>query len=362
MFTLGTHFNELLKNIRPPDDRIEAAVELPAKVRDYLRTHQDFATCAPHSRLAGSYAQNMSACDVKDVDFLVRIPGDPEACDPAPRKVIRDLANVLEELPDALGYEGGFAEVDVERARRSVHVYLPSEDFHLDAVPCIAPDGFDEPLWVPDRGWNKWVLSHPLGYVRLLNELNKEHGEKVKPLGRLLKHFRNVQMKSRKPKSYWLGVLLVQCVDCEDGLDTRKSLAELFHDLLAAVYEQYDHLLWTSDTVTPNLSDPMLGHNVSWNWSRTHFQTFMARVKDGRDLANQALNAGDRATAIEKWQKVFGEEYFPLDVSAAAKTQAEYGWPNKASVCATGIITRSPAASVLATPILATKFHGSSDG
>ena len=356
MYTLGTHFEELLVNIRPPVDRVVAARELPPKVRDFLREHEEFITCAPHSRLAGSYAQDMSVGDIKDVDFLVRIPGDPRTCTPSPRRIISNLADVLDSLPEALGFDG-CAGVDVERARRSVHVYICGKEFHLDVVPCIAPDGFEKPIWVPDRGWNKWVRSHPIGFVLLLDKLNGKYGGKVKPLGKLLKHFRNVQMNSRKPKSYWLGALLVNEILCDHGLDMRKSLAELFHGLLAAIHTRYDHLRWTSNTATPNLKDPMLGHNVSWNWSRSHFETFMRRVKEGRDLAYKALEANDRETAIGLWQRVFGEDYFPDNVTKAAGSQAQSGWPGSAYVTTTGLVTAARVAAV-STPSMPTRFHG----
>lgn len=134
MLTLGTHFDELLKNIRPPQERLDAARDLPPLVRDYLKTHQDFSTVAPHSRLVGSYAQHMPVGDVKDVDFLVRVDGDPEANEPEAKQLIQELKNALDDLPEALGYEG-WAGVDIERARRSVHVYIKGRDFHLDGVP-----------------------------------------------------------------------------------------------------------------------------------------------------------------------------------------------------------------------------------
>ena len=71
MYTLGTHFEELFKNLRPPQDRLDAARDLPPLVRDYLKEHKEFATVAPHSRLVGSYGQDAAVDDVKDVDFLV---------------------------------------------------------------------------------------------------------------------------------------------------------------------------------------------------------------------------------------------------------------------------------------------------
>ena len=84
MFPLITHFEKLLKNIQPPKERLEAAQELPWKVRNYIKGSKDFVTVYPHTRLAGSYAQYMAVGDVKDVDTLVRVPGDPKANRPLP--------------------------------------------------------------------------------------------------------------------------------------------------------------------------------------------------------------------------------------------------------------------------------------
>jgi hypothetical protein len=264
MYTLNTYFLKLLEAIKPPQDRLDAAVELPDQVRTYLKEHEEFVTVAPHSRLAGSYAQHLTVGDVKDVDFLVFVDGDPHQNDPEAKAVINDLKRALDELPEALGY-GGYASIDVNRARRSVHVYFEEHDFHLDAVPVIAPDGVDESLYVPDRGWNEWVESHPLGYIQLISDLDQAHGGKVRRLGKLFKHFRDYQMKTRKPKSYWLGALLVEHVQRDDGLDMTQPLAVLFRDLVEAVYCDFEELFEADSSDTPAIADPMLGHDISWN-------------------------------------------------------------------------------------------------
>ncbi len=67
VFPLRTYFDELLKNVRPPQHRIEAAQELPPLVREYIKQSKEFPTVYPHTRLAGSYPQKMGAGDVKDV-------------------------------------------------------------------------------------------------------------------------------------------------------------------------------------------------------------------------------------------------------------------------------------------------------
>lgn len=357
MYTLGTHFDQMLSNIQPPEDHLEAARDLPPLVRQYLEKHEGFPTVTPHSRLAGSYAQGMLAGGVKDVDFLVRVSGDPEANKPEAKRLIQDLRNTLRGLPAALGLEGD-ADVDLERARRSVHVYFKERDFHLDVVPCIAPNGFDNVLWVPDRDLNSWLESHPIGYINLLEELNLAHNGKVKKLGRLFKHFRNYLMKNRRPKSYWLGALLVHHVRRDNGLDMSQPLAVIFRDLLDAIHSQYDHLLWTSATATPHIEDPMLGHDISWNWSRPHFETFMRRIDEGRQWATQALDSDRRDDAIALWQRIFGDEYFPADVSEVASRLARQGLPGHAFVGATGLIASTKPSSGSSVPTRPTTFHG----
>jgi len=358
MMTFTTHFQVLLKNIRPADERTQAAETLPPLVRSYLEEHMEFETLAPHSRLVGSYAQNMSVGDVKDVDFLVRVDGDPENNEPEAKQVVQDLKKALDGLPAALEKDG-YADIDVERARRSVHVYIEDEDFHIDAVPCIAPDGFDEPIWVPDRGWNKWVPSHPVGYIKLLNDLNREHGRKVKPLGKLLKHFRNYQMKTRRPKSYWLGALLVHHV--QENLDTSQPLAVLFRDLMKAIYNEFAPILGRTDGAVPHIKDPVLGHDISWNWERSHFETFMRRVKEAWNWADRALclDPDKRDEAIELWQKIFGEEYFPSEVEEAAMEQAKASYPGASVVSRSGLVVPAAAALGSFTATRPTRFYGS---
>lgn len=354
---LTTHFEELLKNVRPPKDRIKLAQELPPLVRDYIKQSKDFATLAPHSRLVGSYAQKMGAGDVKDVDTLIRVPGDPEKNEPEAKRLIGDLKKLLDGLPAylaALGYSVT-GEIEVEKARRSIHIYFNDKDFHLDFVPCIALDGFDHKIYVPDQGFNKWIASHPIGYNNLLSELNKEHSGKVKPLGILLKHFRNQHMKTRQPKSYWLGAMLIHHID---RLNMDDCLGLLFYNLLDSIYQQYDHLLCTSSTATPNIRDPILDHNVSWNWDRSHFETFMRRIDDGRNWAIKALETDDRDKAIIYWQRVFGENYFPSNIETAAFDLASAGMPGKSLVRSNGLILPSQTALGLCVTSQPTKFHG----
>lgn len=363
MPTLNIHFDKLIKNLKPPANRIEAAQELPSLVREYLEECTDFPTVEPHTRLVGSYAQKMSVTDVKDVDILVRVDGDPDENAPEARQLIRDLRAVLDDLSQSERALGTWqvaavdANLEVERARRSIHIYFKDQDFHLDIVPCIAPAGFEQPLYVPDWGFNRWIKSHPVGFVSLLDELNGEHKGKVKKLGKLLKHYRNQQMVRRRPKSYWLGALVVKHVR-SGKLDMDQPVPNLFRDLLAAIHSDFSRILEGSGT--PHIKDPMLGHDVSWNWGRPDFETFMRRVEEGRDRMARALDAAEKGNmekAVEICQALFGEEYFPINIDDEVKQRQALGIPGLARIAATGIVLPQDtlAKTITTRP---TKFYG----
>lgn len=352
--TLGTHFQKMLTSIQPSPERLDLAVKLPGQVREYLAANTDFATKPPHSRLAGSYAQDLSVGDVKDVDFLVRIDGDPDQDDPTAREVLRNLKDALDGLPEHLGYTGS-SEFDIDRNRRSVHVGFAEQDFHLDVVPCIAPDGFDAPVFVPDWGFQKWIESHPLGVVATIQAMEADHPGRFRNITKLLKHFRNVHMINMRPKSYWLVAMSIDAIKSGD-IDTNQPLAIVFDQMLNYLYDKHYPTYCRTDGATPNIQDPMLGHNVSWNWSRNAFESFMRRLEDGKGWTGRALATDDRDTAIGLWQKVFGD-VFPSTVDEYAKALAAAGRPGSSYATRTGLILPG-AAAAKNTPVPPTRYYG----
>jgi hypothetical protein len=350
MYILTTYFIELLKNIEPPQHRLEAAKELPSKVRTYLENMDNFPTLPPYSCLAGSYRRHTAIGDIRDVDIIVK--ADVTLNENA-GSTIRRLKNALDSLPEALGLQG-YAEI--KPSRRSVHVHFVDKDFHLDIVPAVIPREIDQNLYIPDKSWEKWIPSNPIGYCRYLSELNEKYGGKVVPLIKLVKHFRDYQMKIMKPKSYWLEALVVYHVT-NGSVDMQQSLAEIFRDLMSVIYVKFAPLLGREDGATPHIPDPMLGNDISWNWERTHFETFMRKVKEAENAATKALQMDKQEEAIKLWQIVFGEDKFPKDVKQTAQKLAEAA-PGVAFVSSTGFInTQKPYSGKYVTS-QATKFYG----
>lgn len=335
LLTLKIYFDELRENIEPPEHRRGVAADIPDDVRSYLEDSEEFDTRYPHSRLTGSYRRHTAIHNIKDVDFLVFVWYEDER--PESADVLKALRRVLDGLPDALGY-GGRAQT-LRGQRRSVHVEFDDEDFHLDVVPALIPDGTDEPLLVPDREWGKWVKSHPLGYGKVLSELNAANGKKVVPLAKIFKHWRTFQMQRNRPKSYWLEILVYRHIDKGWVTTEGKSYAELFTDLLRSVQERFLPKLEKGGV--PKIPDPMLGNDVAHNWERSAFESFMRRLEESIGWAERALEK-DRDQideAVKLWQKVFGEEYFTDFVALRKRQQAEWLSASGGYVGASGAVS-----------------------
>lgn len=321
MSTVPIHFDTFRSNIEPKDERLKLAVAFPARVRDFLKETDKILTMDPHTRLAGSYARHVTTKEIKDVDiilFVMKTYRSEKA-----ERMLETLFEALVGLPKALGYKGSV--IKKERQRRSIKVELTDPGFDLDIVPAVALTGVDEALEVPDRDWSKWVPSHPLGYGDALSKLNADYKEKVVPLIKMLKHWRDIQIEPdeegrRHPKSYWLECMVYHKFSDSTIKTKDLSYAELFRDLLKEICNEYAPVLAKKDKL-PRVNDPMLGHDVVYNWKRADFETFMACIDQSLEWANSALEQEDIPTSAKLWQKVFGKEYFPDTVKLQLEEQ-----------------------------------------
>jgi len=310
MANLPEHFDELLSRIEPKSERAKAAQDIPAQVRSFLKDSEKIKTVDPYSRLAGSYARCTAIKDIKDVDVILFVT--PEYKDEEPEIVLNALFSALQNLTEGIDDKG---EVTICRhQRRSVNVHLEKKDFDLDIVPVVALDGADKKLEIPDKDWSKWVSTHPLGYADALSKLNATHKGKVVPLVKMLKHWRDVHMVYKRPKSYWLECLVYHKIDDGDLVSDNISYAEMFRDLMSSIEDSFQKYLDEKTTV-PKIPDPMLGNNVAHNWERGDFEAFMNQVHESKRWAERALQQDDDSKAVELWQKVFGVEWFPAVVA-----------------------------------------------
>lgn len=345
MTTLRHHFSALLTKVNPDEDRLELAKTLPGEVRDWLKDN-DFETRTPHSRLIGSYARGTAICNIKDVDVLLFVP--KEQLDRTPNALLRELKGVLDDYPDTTA--------EVSGQRRSVHLEFPAHEVQLDIVPAVLEDSLEDPVQIPDRPAEEWILSDPLGYGRRLSDLNKEHSRKVVPLIKLIKAWRNVQMKRRRPKSYVLEVMILYAVEEGKLAVAGQSWAQCVTSFFQHIRTKYRKLM-DSGTEAPRIPDPQIPeHFITRGWERDHFETFMRRIRESARRAERALEADDEEEASELWQKIFGELWpNEEEVKSAARAEAAQVVPGVTVVSSTGGVLSTSGGGVTSHP---TRFHG----
>ena len=340
------HFSALLSAINPSEDRSNLATKLPGEVREFLEDHV-FATANPHTRLSGSYARDTAICDIKDVDVLLFIPDSHLAR--TPNAVLLDVKRVLDDYPDT--------SVETSGQRRSIHLEFPGHDLHLDIVPVVAPDGADTALMVPDRPQKEWIKSDPLGYAARLSKLNQKQGSKVKPLIKLVKAWRDVQMKIRRPKSYVLEVMVLTAVESGMVELCDQSTAKNVADFFSHIVKKYKDLM-DNGSESPRIADPQVGGAyITAGWSRAHFETFMRRARETDRACERALQADTIDDAAAEWQRVFGNLWPDSEiVKAAVRAEATDVRPGPTLVGVTGLVIGPSATRRVST--LPTSYHG----
>ena len=350
MATTRFHFAALLKKVNPSDERLKVARDRPGEVREWLKDHE-FSTKNPHSRLAGSYGRDTAHLDIKDVDVLLFLPD--EQLDRTPNAVLREVKEVLDGYPRAA--------VDTSPQRRSVRMDFTGENLRLHIVPVVANDGLDKALWVPDRSASEWIKSDPLGYAERLSRVNQKHNGKLVPLVKLFKTWRDVQMITRRPKSYVLEVLALYAVEDGDVFLNDKSTAQNVADLFAHIAAKYDDLM-ENGKESPRVRDPMIPSTyITKHWERSHFETFMRRIREADKAAQKALATDDDDAASAEWAKVFGE-YWPTadEAKREAKNEAAGVAPGRTKVTSTGGVVGYSSAATISTAT--TSFHGGDRG
>lgn len=341
MSDIRHYFSALLKNINPSPERRDLAQSYPATVRDWLKQHS-FKTIGPHTRLSGSYARFTAIQDIKDVDILLFLP--ESELERTPNAVLRDVKKALDEFPDA--------KVDVSGQRRSVRMDFSKPEIQLDIVPSVALDDVDKPLEIPDRPAKEWIDSDPLGYAQRLSDLNQENGEKVVPLIKLIKAWRDIQMKTKKPKSYVIEVMIVYAIEGGHLILENSSYAKITADFFAYIADKYDSLM-ENGKEAPRIKDPQISkHLITRGWERSHFETFMRRIRESSTASAKAIEEGD----MSKWKKVF-LDLWPSEDEAkkAAKAEASSIQPGATAISSAGLVIGSSQPAISTRP---TKYHG----
>ena len=302
---------------------------------------------APRRRLIGSYKRNTAVQDLKDVDILVFIDG--EEADYTPTEILDLLRRALNDYPSS--------ESSTRKQTRSVRIRLTDVDVDLDLVPAFGyTSDNSQPLRIPDSDADCWVSTHPLRYEELLTALNQEHDSRVKPLIRLFKVWRNENFVYKKPKSYWLEVLVYDAIRA--GLvRPEEGHPQALRDVLKYAVDKLG--VWTDLGIAPTLNDPVLGLSITGGWPIEHWQSFVVKLRSALETADRALAETDDAKAAEQWAKLFGEAW-PEDAEAKSALYNSI-LAGTASVSSAGAVFAQKPAAAQTHPFAGTRAFGGSD-
>jgi hypothetical protein len=189
-------------------------------------------------------------------------------------------------------------------------------DFHLDIVPCIVHEHLANTFHVCDRNENQFEPTAPEAYSDWLSERNNWTGENMLQNSiRLLKYLRDIKGRF-SVKSILLTTLIANCV--YDGDKNLKN--QHFSDLptsLKTLIGRLDGYLQTNSRM-PLVQSPVLpSETFNRHWDQEKYKNFKKCIHRYREWIDDAYEEKDRTDSIQKWRRVFGDE-FAGEVDAVA--------------------------------------------
>lgn len=284
--TQVTHaFEQFATALELTDAEQKTASQQHVHLRESLRQQLGGVVTDP---LIGSFARRTAIRPLHDIDVMVAlnpavhadVAGDARRC---LQKVQRALAAVYptHETPD--------------RQRRSVGISFRGTGIGYDVVPAFA-EGASGVHRIPDGGGTGWIRTNPSRHVALATEANERAMKKLKPVFKMLKHWKCAAGSS--VRSFHLEVLSWQAFGGDPGR---------YPDALAALTERLAGLL------TGRCADPAgVGPDVDAAFT---VDARAREVKRFRDAAAQmrallALESrGDAALALAGWRSLLGEPF-----------------------------------------------------
>jgi len=192
----------------------------------------------------------------------------------------------------------------------------------LDVVLAVARDGLEQPLRIPDREVEKWIVTHPKRQLQLIRSLAGATQWNYARLVRLLKAWARGRVAAPdRPRSFVLEcaayhVLSMRPSDFVGELD--KAFAMLLRRLHKWDFGRSRSPRWDDD---PTVTDPALPDvNVAEGWEEEGANRFIEKL----DVALARLDDVERSrwedTEVGHWGALFGGA-FPAPSTVARRAR-----------------------------------------
>ena len=235
-----------------------------------------------------------------------------------PAEYINDAYNCLRQ-------HGTYKDM-VHRKTRCVMVDYAG-DFHLDIVPCVE---FNGQRYICNNKTNEFEITDGTGYRDWFNEKTRITNGNLKRATRLLKYMRDHKGNFTAP-SILLTTLIGMSVQDNEG-DARFKTDS---DTLKTVCNRINAFLQANPN-QPEIRNPVLPQETfTRHWDQNKYRNFRDKFKIYNDQVNDAFDETDPQKSVQKWQKLFGEDF------GKSKSKSS-GGSGTAAMAATSVTPRKP--------------------
>ncbi|MFN3627832.1 MAG: SMODS domain-containing nucleotidyltransferase [Parvibaculum sp.] len=181
-----------------------------------------------------------------------------------------------------------------------------ADDCKIDIAPLVTDREFQGTLEVCNKRTDQFEESQPVEYTRWIKEKNGYSGNNsFRKATRLIKYIRDIK-KRFSCQSVLLTTLIGHRINWWDKDSTE------FADTPSALQTIMGRLDdWLQDHPTkPMVENPSLpSQDFADLWNDTQYLNFRSFVHKYRTWIDEAVEATSRADSIEKWRRVFGDEF-----------------------------------------------------
>lgn len=305
------HFDNFLRDVvNLNETRITTLEQRVETIANFLRDSDYGATIRSFSA-QGSWAHKTIIRPLPkkgfDADLVMYVrPNDAWSAD-----------DYVEDLYRVFRNHGTYKDKVEPNTRCTVIDY--AGDFSLDVVPVVIRERFlvDLSFDVCNSLTDRYEPTAPQAYTDWLAGKNRAvGGNQLRKVTRLVKYLRDIK-GTFTVKSILLTTLLGNQSNVFDSLsgdfpDTPTALKKIFGRLNAWLQTR---------PVMPSVTNPVLEtENFNRHWNQAKYENFREKVNQYREWIDDAYGEPDRDVSIQKWRRVFGEDFAKGEVVEKAAT------------------------------------------
>lgn len=240
MASCETQLWGLVSEIEPTQSQKEGAKRSHNYLREILCTGQMAGRITGHY-LSGSYSRDTAIRPLDDVDIIFLIDPSKWATGLLGMFTLPTPDRVLDSFSNAIRYR--YPVSSVYGQRRSVRLELNHLD--IDVVPAIPDKNNADFIWIPDRNQGDWIKSSPKRHASNATSVNKNQGNRFKPLVKILKYWNGNLPSTAKLKSFAIETMAVRLFQNVGFQSLEQGLLEFF-DFVANFQGEATAFNWQS--------------------------------------------------------------------------------------------------------------------